>query len=110
MKSHRISAPRLASYMGVHPQTIRNLWKRDRIPILHRIALGAYLYGIPPLGGTGSSMGSLPSVPLGGTGSEPKKSDERARSKKVPRPPKKNVVVGEESSQPPPRDLWKSLI
>jgi hypothetical protein len=112
MANNKISAVDLGAYCGCNPQTIRNLWKKDTLPLLYRIAAGAYSYGLPPLSGTSSAP------PLGGgrktSRSKPEKSDERARSKKVPDLSKKNVDDPQDQSEPTvipaeKPDLWSKI-
>ena len=43
MKARKLSSRVLAEAWGCHPQTIRNLWARDEVPRLHRLALDGYL-------------------------------------------------------------------
>lgn len=53
MKIRRIKTVEAAHALGIHPQTIRNLWVKDEVPRIYLMALTSYIWALgmeSPLG------------------------------------------------------------
>jgi hypothetical protein len=48
MREHKIKTIPAANALGIHPQTIRNLWTKDEVPKLYMLALMNYVFAITP--------------------------------------------------------------
>jgi hypothetical protein len=50
MKLRRIRTAEAAYALGIHPQTIRNLWAKDEVPRIYILALTSYVWvlGLDP--------------------------------------------------------------
>lgn len=46
MKVRRIRTTEAAHALGIHPQTIRNLWVKDEVPRLYLMALTSYVWAL----------------------------------------------------------------
>ena len=46
MKLRRIKTVEAAHAMGIHPQTIRNLWAKDEVPRIYLLALTSYVWAL----------------------------------------------------------------
>lgn len=46
MKLRRIRTTEAAHALGIHPQTIRNLWVKDEVPRLYLMALTTYVWAL----------------------------------------------------------------
>jgi hypothetical protein len=46
MRVRRIKTVEAAHALGIHPQTIRNLWAKDEVPRLYLMALTSYVWAL----------------------------------------------------------------